>query len=60
MTMWKWATTNMVSDSGTSTTALPRNRPVMPPFTKVTMKPMANSMGIVRWMLPRHKVRIQL
>ena len=27
---------------------------------KVTMKPMANSIGVVRWMSPRHRVRIQL
>ncbi len=28
----------MVSESGTSTTTLPRKRPVSPPFTNVTMK----------------------
>ena len=60
ITMWKWATTNIVSERGTSTTTLPRNRPVRPPFTKVTMKPSANSIGTVRWMSPRHSVSTQL
>ena len=60
ITMWKWATTNMVSESGTLTVTLPRNRPVNPPLMNVKMKPMANSMGTVRWMLPRHSVSTQL
>jgi hypothetical protein len=60
ITMWKCATTNIVSDSGTSTTTLPRNSPESPPFTKVMMNPMANSIGVLRWMLPRHRVRVQL
>lgn len=60
ITMWKCATTNMVSESGTSTTTLPRNSPVSPPLTKVTMKASANSIGGLRWMSPRHSVKIQL
>jgi hypothetical protein len=58
--MWKCATTNIVSDSGTSTTTLPRNSPVSPPLTKVTMKASANSIGTVRWMSPRQSVSTQL
>ena len=60
ITMWKCATTNMVSDNGTSTTTLPRNKPVMPPLTKVTMKASAKSIGSVNWMLPFHSVSVQL
>ena len=60
ITMWKWATTNMVSDSGRSTITLPRNSPVRPPLMKVKMKPIANSIGTFRWMLPRHSVSTQL
>ena len=60
ITMWKWATTKYVFDSGMSTLTLPRNSPVRPPITKVLMKPMANSMGTVRWMSPRHSVSTQL
>jgi len=60
ITMWKCATTNIVSDSGMSTTTLPRNRPVRPPLTKVKMNAMANSIGTVRCMLPRHSVSTQL
>ena len=47
ITMWKWATTNMVSESGMSTETLPRNNPVMPPFRKVRMKAMQNNIGMV-------------
>ena len=43
-----------------STLTLPRNSPVNPPITNVLMKPMANSMGTVRWMSPRHSVSTQL
>ena len=60
ITMWKCATTNMVSESGTSTTTLPRKSPVSPPFRKVTMKASANSIGSVRWMSPRQSVSTQL
>jgi hypothetical protein len=60
MTMWKCATTNMVSDSGTSTTTLPRKSPVSPPLRNVTMKARAKSIGMVRWMSPRHSVSTQL
>jgi hypothetical protein len=60
ITMWKCATTNIVSESGTSTTTLPRNSPDSPPLTKVMMKPSANSIGVLRWMLPRHRVSTQL
>ena len=51
---------NMVSESGTSTTTLPRKSPVSPPLRKVTMKASANSIGIVRWMSPRQSVSTQL
>ena len=60
ITIWKCATTNMVSESGRSTGTLPRNRPVNPPLINVKTKPMANSMGTVRWMFPRHSVSTQL
>ena len=60
ITMWKWATTNIVSESGTSTTTLPRNSPVSPPFTKVTMKAEREQHRHVRWMSPRHSVSTQL
>ena len=60
ITMWKCATTNIVSDSGRSTVTLPRKSPVSPPLMNVKMNPIANSIGIVRWMLPRHSVRTQL
>jgi hypothetical protein len=58
--MWKCATTKYVPDSGTSTVTLPRNSPVRPPLMNVKMKPIANSIGTVRWMSPRHSVRTQL
>ena len=60
MTMWKCATTKKVSDSGTLTVTLPRNRPVNPPWMNAKMKPMANSIGTVKWMLPCHRVSTQL
>ena len=60
ITMWKCATTNIVSDSGRSIVTLPRNRPVSPPLMNVKMNPIANSIGTVRWMLPRHSVSTQL
>ena len=58
--MWKCATTNIVPDSGMSTGTLPRNRPVSPPLMNVKMKPIANSIGTVKWMSPRHSVSTQL
>ena len=58
--MWKCATTNSVCDSGTSTGTLPRYSPDRPPLTNVKTKPMANSIGTVKWMLPRHRVSTQL
>jgi len=60
ITMWKWATTNMVPESGMSTGTFPRKRPVNPPLMKVKMKPIANSMGTVKWISPRHNVSTQL
>ena len=60
ITMWKCATTKYVLDSGMSTLTLPRNSPVNPPITNVLMKAMANSIGTVRWIWPRHSVSTQL
>ncbi|CFP69509.1 Uncharacterised protein [Bordetella pertussis] len=34
--------------------------PVMPPMTKVTMKPRVHSMGTSKWMRPRYMVNSQL
>ncbi len=47
MTVRKCATTSIVSETGTSTTTLPRNNPLSPPLAKVTMNACANSMGSV-------------
>ena len=60
ITIWKWATTNIVSDSGTSTTTLPRNKPVMPPFKNVMMNASENSIGMVSWILAFQRVKVQL
>ena len=35
-------------------------RPVKPPIENTKMKPIANSMGTVKWMSPRHNVSTQL
>ena len=39
---------------------LPKNKPVIPPFTKVTIKAKANSIGIVRLIFAFHSVMTQL
>ena len=33
--------------------------PLMPPSVNIVMKPSANSIGVVRWMTPRHSVASQ-
>ena len=60
ITIWKWATTNYVADNGTSTVTLPRNSPVSPPCDEREDEAIANSIGTVKWMSPRHSVSTQL
>ena len=43
-----------------STGTLPRKSPVRPPLMNVNTKPIAKSIGTVKWMLPFHNVRTQL
>ena len=45
MTLWKCATRNRLLCSTKSAGGMASSTPVMPPITKVTMKPMAQSMG---------------
>src|SRR6266536_3394672 len=51
-----WATTKYVSDVAMSTGITARKMPERPPITNVARKPQANSMGVVRWITPRHIV----
>ena len=39
-----------------STGITARKTPDRPPITKVNKKPQANSIGVVRWITPRHSV----
>src|SRR5919198_2009901 len=54
-----WATTKYVSDVAISTGITARKMPDRPPITKVARKPQAKSIGVVRWMTPRHIVASQ-
>src|SRR6476661_10869113 len=51
-----WATTKYVSDVAISTGMTARKMPESPPTTNVARKPQAKSIGVVRWMTPRHIV----
>ena len=48
------------ADNGTSTITFPKNNPVIPPLTNVTINPSANNIGIVRCIFPFHRVITQL
>ena len=39
---------------------LPKNNPVSPPWINVNIKPIANSIGTLKWIFPCHNVRTQL
>src|ERR1035438_7654289 len=60
MIMWKWPTTKYVSWKYRSSAGCPRKMPLTPPVTKSETKPSANSMAVVKWILPPHSVPIQL
>ncbi len=46
MTLWKCATRNRLLCSAKSAGGTASSTPVMPPMTKVTMKPIANIIGV--------------
>ena len=60
MTLWKCATRNTLLWSTKSTGGTASSTPVRPPMTKVTMKPTANSIGVVNTIRPRNIVNSQL
>ena len=60
MTLWKWATRNALLWITKSTGGTASNTPVRPPMTNVTMKPTANSIGVLYTIWPRNIVNSQL
>lgn len=60
ITLWKCATRNRLLCSWKSAGGTASSTPVMPPMTKVTMKPTAHSIGVSKRMLPPYMVKIQL
>src|SRR3954468_10267641 len=60
ITLWKWAIRNTLLCSTKSTGGTASNTPVMPPITKVTMKPIENSTGVVNLTRPWNSVNSQL
>ena len=60
ITLWKWATRNRLLCSTKSAGGTASSTPVMPPMTKVTMKPMVQSIGSSKRMRPRYMVKSQL
>src|SRR6267378_84815 len=60
ITLWKCATRNMLLCSTKSTGGTASKTPVMPPITKVTTKPTANSTGVRYTIRPRNIVNSQL
>lgn len=60
MTLWKWAIRNRLLCSTKSMAGIASITPVMPPMTKVTMKPIVHSTGVVKCTRPRNMVNSQL
>ena len=60
ITLWKWAIRNSELCSTKSMAGIASITPVMPPMTKVTMKPMVHSTGEVKCTRPRYIVNSQL
>ena len=60
MTLWKWATRKTLLWSTKSTGGTAKRTPVMPPMTKVTIKPIENRSGVVNTTRPRNRVNSQL
>ncbi|MNN02336.1 hypothetical protein D3C81_1149930 [compost metagenome] len=60
ITLWKWAIRNRLLWSRKSAGGTASSTPVMPPITKVTMKPMVHSIGTSNLMRPWYIVNSQL
>ena len=60
MTLWKCAIRNNELCSTKSMAGIASITPVMPPMTKVTMKPIVHSTGEVKCTRPRYMVNSQL
>ena len=60
MTLWKWATRNRLLCSTKSAGGTASSTPVMPPMTKVTMKPIVHSIGGSKTTRPPYIVNSQL
>ena len=60
MTLWKCPTRNRLLCSTKSAGGTASSTPVMPPITKVTMKPIVHSIGTSKRMRPRYMVNSQL
>ncbi|MNT46298.1 hypothetical protein D3C72_1829300 [compost metagenome] len=60
ITLWKWAIRNRLLCSTKSAGGTASSTPVMPPITKVIMKPMVHIMGSSKRMRPRYMVNSQL
>jgi hypothetical protein len=60
MTLWKWAIRNRLLCSTKSAGGTASSTPVMPPITKVTMKPTVHIIGSSKRMRPRYIVNSQL
>ena len=54
-----WATMKYVSDTWMSNGTTASMMPLIPPRVNIVMKPSANSMGVRRWITPRHSVASQ-
>src|SRR5918992_47675 len=54
-----WATTKYVSDTWITTGMTASMIPLIPPSVNIVMKPSANSIGVRRWITPRHSVASQ-
>ncbi|CFO04549.1 Uncharacterised protein [Bordetella pertussis] len=60
MVLWKCATRNRLLCSTNDTAGMAISTPVMPPMTKMIMKPMVHSMGSENSTRPRYMVNSQL
>jgi len=60
ITLWKCAIRNRLLCSTKSAAGTASSTPVMPPITKVTMKPTVHSIGSSKRMRPRYMVNSQL
>src|SRR5918997_6109243 len=54
-----WATMKYVSDTWMSNGTTASMIPLTPPSVNIVMKPSANSIGVRRWITPRHSVASQ-